>query len=235
MRTNPFGDLVIATRTAEILAANNITAPRQFADSGSSPILGVDPGTTGGIAFLFANRVVAEDIPTAGGEVDVDTLVRRVREMQPALAIIERANAMPKQGVASTFKYGVAYGALRTVVALCNIPYRLVTPGKWKAHFHLDADKEKSRALAIQLWPGCGCFALKKHHGRAEAALIARYGAETIATSFAAPSGKGEATAFRRHNEERTSKNEHRTNDCNPLHWRCARNERVAVARGSKR
>ena len=103
-----------------------------LADSGSSPILGVDPGITGGIAFLFANRVVAEDIPTAGGEVDVDTLVRRVREMQPALAIIERANAMPKQGVASTFKYGVAYGALRTVVALCNIPYRLVTPGKWK-------------------------------------------------------------------------------------------------------
>ena len=172
-----------------------------LADSGTSPILGVDPGITGGIAFLFANRVVAEDIPTAGGEVDVDTLVRRVREMQPALAIIERANAMPKQGVASTFKYGVAYGALRTVVALCNIPYRLVTPGKWKNHFGLDSDKEKSRALAIQFWPGCGYFARKKDHGRAEAVLIARYGAETIATNFAAPSGKGEATASRRQNE----------------------------------
>jgi crossover junction endodeoxyribonuclease RuvC len=147
----------------------------------SQPILGIDPGITGGIAFLFANRVVAEDIPTAGGEVDVDTLVRRVREMQPALAIIERANAMPKQGVASTFKYGVAYGALRTTVALCNIPYRLVTPSKWKAHFHLDADKEKSRALAIQLWPGCGYFSRVKDHGRSEAALIARYGAETVA------------------------------------------------------
>jgi hypothetical protein len=38
-------------------------------------------------------------------------------------------------------------------------------------------------------------FERKKDHGRAEAALIARYGAETIATNFAAPSGKGEATA----------------------------------------
>src|SRR5262245_2840063 len=141
--------------------------------------------------------------PYGRRRVDVDTLVRRVREMQPALAIIERANAMPKQGVASTFKYGVAYGALRTVVALCNIPYRLVTPGKWKTHFHLDADKEKSRALAIQLWPGCGYFALKKHHGRAEAALIARYGAETIATSFVAPSDKCEAAASRRYNDQR--------------------------------
>jgi crossover junction endodeoxyribonuclease RuvC len=164
---------------SEIIKSDRACNSDPLADSGSSPTLGVDPGITGGIAFLFANRVVAEDIPTAGGEVDVDTLVRRVREMQPALAIIERANAMPKQGVSSTFKYGVAYGSLRAVVALSNVPYRLVTPATWKKYFRLDADKEKSRALAIQLWPGCDYFALKKHHGRAEAALIARYGAET--------------------------------------------------------
>jgi hypothetical protein len=72
----------------------------------------------------------------------------------------------------------VAYGALRTVVALCNIPYQLVTPGKWKNHFRLDSDKEKARALAIRLWPGCGHFERKRDHGRAEAALIARYGIE---------------------------------------------------------
>jgi crossover junction endodeoxyribonuclease RuvC len=145
------------------------------------PILGVDPGVTGGISFRYPDRIVAEDIPVVGGEVDVDTLVRRVREMCPRLAVIERAGAMPRQGVSSTFKYGVAYGALRSVVALCNIPYQLVTPAKWKNHFRLDADKEKSRALAIQLWPGCGFFSRKKNHGRAEAALIALYGAETFA------------------------------------------------------
>jgi hypothetical protein len=137
------------------------------------PILGVDPGVTGGISFLYPDRIVAEDIPVVGGEVDVDTLVRRVREMCPRLAVIERAGAIPRQGVSSTFKYGVAYGALRSVVALCNIPYQLVTPAKWKNHFRLDAEKEKSRALAIQLWPGCGFFSRKKNHGRAEAALIA--------------------------------------------------------------
>jgi hypothetical protein len=142
-------------------------------------VLGVDPGVTGGIAFLLPSGVIiAEDIPTAGGEVDVDALVRRVREINPGFAVIERAGAMPKQGVSSTFKYGMAYGALRTVVALCNIPYQLVTPGKWKKHFGLDSDKEKSRALAIRLWPGCGLFERKKDHGRAEAALIARYGIE---------------------------------------------------------
>lgn len=143
------------------------------------PILGIDPGITGGIAFLYPSGTIAAfDIPTAGGEVDVDTLAEMIAARDPRLAIIERASAMPKQGVSSTFKYGVAYGSLRTLCTLGRIPYHLVTPGKWKSHFKLDRDKEKSRALAIQFWPGVGYFARKKDHGRAEAALIARYGAE---------------------------------------------------------
>jgi crossover junction endodeoxyribonuclease RuvC len=149
--------------------------------SGDAPILGIDPGVTGGVAALYEyGRIEAYDIPTVAGSVDVDALVRRVREHAPRFAVIEKAQAMPKQGVASTFKYGVAYGALCAVVALCNVPYQLVSPRKWKSHFGLDADKERSRALAIRLWPGCGLFERKKDHGRAESALLARYGAEVI-------------------------------------------------------
>lgn len=144
-------------------------------------ILGIDPGVTGGLAWLFTDySVITEDIPTAGGEVDVDCLVRSIRAFDPRAAVIERASAMPKQGVSSTFKFGMAYGALRAAVAACEVPTHLVTPAKWKAHFRLDSDKEKSRAMAIRLWPGSGFFQRKKDHGRAEAALIARYGAEVI-------------------------------------------------------
>lgn len=144
-------------------------------------ILGIDPGVTGGIAFYFPDapaRITAEDIPVAGGEVDVDTLAARVRQMGPTHAIIERASSRPGQGVASTFKYGQAYGALRAVVAALAIPSTLVTPARWKRHFGLDADKERSRALALRLWPGHDCFRRKSDHGRAEAALLAKYGAE---------------------------------------------------------
>ena len=145
------------------------------------PILGVDPGITGGIAFFYpSGEIVAEDIPTVGGSVDVDTLVRRIREHAPRLAVVEKAQAMPRQGVVSTFRYGTAFGALCAVTALCEIPTYLVSPRKWKSHFGLDADKEKSRALAIRLWPGRGLFERKKDHGRAEAALIARFGLEVI-------------------------------------------------------
>ncbi|WP_292532290.1 hypothetical protein [Methylocystis sp.] len=148
-----------------------------------SCILGVDPGLSGAVAFYFVDAphlVAAEDMPTVDGAIDVATLASRIRQMQPGLAVIERVAAMPKQGVASTFKFGAAYGALLGVVGALSIPSILVTPPKWKKHFALNSDKETSRALALRLWPArSDLFERKKDHGRAEAALLARYGAET--------------------------------------------------------
>jgi crossover junction endodeoxyribonuclease RuvC len=46
--------------------------------------------------------------------------------------------------------------------------------------FRLDRDREKSCARALRLWPGSGCFSRKAGHGRAEAALLSRYGAEVL-------------------------------------------------------
>src|SRR5262245_9088986 len=66
-------------------------------------ILGIDPGITGGIACLKPDgTILAEDIPVVAGEVDIDALVRRVRALAPRLAVIEKAQAMPRQGVSST-------------------------------------------------------------------------------------------------------------------------------------
>jgi crossover junction endodeoxyribonuclease RuvC len=66
------------------------------------------------------------------------------------------------------------------VIAASGVPLHLVSPSKWKRHFGLGSDKEKSRALALRLWPGrSDLFGKKKDHGKAEAALLARYLAET--------------------------------------------------------
>ena len=146
-------------------------------------ILGIDPGASGAIAFYFPSRpelVSAEDVPLAGGEIDAATLARRINQLRPTMAVIEQVGAMPKQGVSSTFKFGTAYGTVRGVVQALGVPMHLVTPGRWKKHFRLDADKEKARALAIRLWPASRHFERKKDHGRAEAALLARFGAETL-------------------------------------------------------
>ncbi|MER9776790.1 hypothetical protein [Mesorhizobium sp. M0220] len=146
-------------------------------------ILGIDPGASGAIAFYFPSRpdlIGAEDVPLAGGEIDAATLARRIVQMAPTVAIIEHVGPMPKQGVSSTFKFGVAYGVVRGVVQALNVPMHLVTPGRWKKHFRLDSDKEKARALALRYWPSSIHFSRKKDHGRAEAALLARFAAETI-------------------------------------------------------
>ncbi len=53
-----------------------------------------------------------------------------------------------------------------------------VTPSIWKKHYGLDADKEKSRLKALQLFPkSAAFFAKKKDHNKAEASLLASFGA----------------------------------------------------------
>ena len=147
-------------------------------------ILGVDPGVSGAVAFYWPeapHRVIAEDVPTAGGRIEAIGLADRIRQMKPDIAIMEYTAAMPGQGVSSTYKFGFASGAVAGILSTLAIPVRFVTPTVWKKHWRLDKDKEKSRALAIQLFPACANhFSRKRDHNRAEAALIARYGAEVI-------------------------------------------------------
>jgi uncharacterized protein YbjT (DUF2867 family) len=89
--------------------------------------------------------------------------------------LIERAGSMPKQGIASTFKYARAVGSLETVIACSDIPYSFVEPSTWKKFFGLRGkDEESARQKAIATFPAAhGLFGRKKDHQRAEAALLA--------------------------------------------------------------
>jgi crossover junction endodeoxyribonuclease RuvC len=153
-------------------------------------ILGIDPGVSGAIAFYFSetpDRIAVEDVPVVAGEISAALLADRIKAFSPSIAIIERVASMPKQGVKSMFNFGVSFGQARGVVGALNIPLHYVTPAKWKKHFSLSSDKELSRKLAIHLFPACAAsFALKTKDGRAEAALIARYGFETLFPASAA-------------------------------------------------
>ena len=144
-------------------------------------ILGIDPGACGAVAIMSDNGYLIDlhDLPHIEGhglsEAILAEILREVDDCKHAF--IERVSAMPKQGVASTFKLGVNYGAIRGVCAALGISYSLVTPGKWKRDMGLKADKNQARARAAQLWPGAAAqFARKKDDGRAEAALIALWG-----------------------------------------------------------
>lgn len=152
-------------------------------------VLAVDPGLTGAFAFYFPShpdRVSVEDMPVVAGSVDPTTLARRIEQLRPDVAVVELVGARPGQGVTSMFKFGDSFGAVRGVLAALNIPVHFVPPQRWKKHFRLSSDKEGSRRRALELFPAsAGRFARKKDDGRAEAALLARYHAETMARAAA--------------------------------------------------
>lgn len=147
-------------------------------------IMGVDPGISGAVAFyypMYPERVAVEDMPLADGEISAAILADKIVTFAPSLAIVEIVGAMPKQGVASMFRFGRADGTVRGIIGALAISAQYVAPTKWKRHYNLSADKEEARARALQIFPMCAHhFSRKKDHGRAEAALIAKYGAEVL-------------------------------------------------------
>jgi Holliday junction resolvasome RuvABC endonuclease subunit len=153
-------------------------------------IVGIDPGINGGLSIVEISDAAAPvlidciDIPVVGTgakeRVDVAAIRNFIDRHKPVRALIERAQAMPKQGASSGFKYGRAVGAIEATIALCSIPVEIIEPSAWKRHWHLPGkDKESGRQKALQLFPDAhAALARKRDHGRAEATLIALYYAE---------------------------------------------------------
>lgn len=147
--------------------------------------VGIDPGKTGAIAILDGDALVAvHDMPVIDGQV-LAALVAQLlgvfsRPLRVQHATVERVAARPGQGVSSTFGFGFSAGVVHGVLGALLIPVDIVTPVAWKRHFRLGADKDESRARAIERWPQhAGQFARKRDDGRAEAALIALWWHET--------------------------------------------------------
>jgi crossover junction endodeoxyribonuclease RuvC len=141
-------------------------------------ILAIDPGLSGALALVAGNRFVhTEELPRVGNILNGIELAKIVSDFGPAQAVIERVHSMPKQGIASAFTFGQAYGTAIGVITGAGLPIAYVTPQKWKAHFRLRGhDKSFSAQKAIQIYPAAAPFlSLKKHHNRAEAILLARY------------------------------------------------------------
>lgn len=154
-------------------------------------ILGVDPGAGGALAFLDTDLVAlaVHDMPTAAIATVTKTLRRQVSEawlvdiirdhMPVDCAWIERVHALPKQGVTSSFTFGLSYGMIRGVLAGLNVPFQLVTPNEWKKHFRLSSSKSEARLVAARLFPhNAKSFTRVRDDGRAEAALLALFGSQ---------------------------------------------------------
>lgn len=155
--------------------------------TGELCLCAIDPGLSGAVAFYFPaapDRIAVDDMPVVNGEVDVAALARRIAQMGPTYAVVERVASRPTDSRPAAFAFGGAYHAARAVLLLSKVPTHLVAPQTWKRHHKLsgaDDPKEASRGLALRLFPSVAeRFARKSDHNRAEAALIAKFGADTI-------------------------------------------------------
>ena len=155
-------------------------------------LLGIDPGLSSGALAVIevgAGRhrfIAVSDVPTVGEgakkRVDALAAMKFLRQHRPDHAFVERAQAMPQQGASSGFHYGRAVGALETCVVGLLIPHTMAEAAVWKRILGLKGkDKEASRQRALALYPDAHQWLQrKKDHDRAEAILLAHYGAALL-------------------------------------------------------
>lgn len=149
-------------------------------------IAGIDPGLGGALATINGDGEVSVfDMPLLrlprGGkirnDIDIHALAELILSQRISHAFVEQVGAMPKQGVSGVFMFGKCYGEVLGVLGATRTPLTLVTPRVWKAAMRTPAVKDGARARASQLLPAYAhLWPLKKHDGRAEAALLSLYG-----------------------------------------------------------
>lgn len=135
--------------------------------------LGIDPGASGGLAVMYPISVVVQPMPATDHD-----LVEFLKEFadQIKMAHLENVHSMPKQGVASSFKFGVSFGGLKMALACLGIPFELVSPQRWQKDMGCltKGDKNVSKAKAQQLFPS-----VRVTHSIADALLLAEHARRT--------------------------------------------------------
>lgn len=157
--------------------------------------IGIDPGISGALCVLDEGEVKFYDTPTLEIVVnkkrknvldayEMSRILKEVTAGREVLVSIEKVQAMPgggerTMGATSAFSFGMGFGLWLGILAALEIPYQLVHPATWKAKLMSGQPKEKdsSRQVAMQHYPRAAKdLNLKKHVGRADAAMLARYG-----------------------------------------------------------
>lgn len=148
-------------------------------------IIGIDPGQTGGLAIVGDDMSAsAIPMPTIATAYDVKAIHAWMIDqvLVADLIVIEKVGAMPKQGLSSTFKFGMGYGMLQGIAACMPQACVLVVPPVWKrlvlgsvyAHDKLGTIqfcRDKFPQVNLVL-PRCRV----PHDGMADALALAAYG-----------------------------------------------------------
>jgi hypothetical protein len=137
--------------------------------------IGIDPGLSGGIAFVPETGTPwAHKMPETDRDL-LDLLSDNI-SLHTATALLELVHSSPQMGVKSAFTFGEGYGRLQAVLTALRVPYERVRPQAWQKAMGCltKGDKNVSKRRAQELFP-----TLKVTHATADALLIAEFNRRT--------------------------------------------------------
>lgn len=149
--------------------------------------IGIDPGKTGGIAFLGDEGRLMRASKMPETEADVLSLLTFPGDLRACLELLtplpakffggdgadSRENKIGRGSIAN-FRIGQNYGFYRGLLIALRIPFETVTPLTWQRYLHCltHGNKNISKAKAQELYPGADA---RITHATADAILIGRY------------------------------------------------------------
>lgn len=148
-------------------------------------IFGADPGKTGGIVAIEADGGWINNYWPMSQFCDaIEESILERKKQNKILWVVEKAQAMPKNGAVSMFTYGTGYGKLLGALEVTRSFYKLVSPRTWTKELfqgQIAVLEGKLRNIkACKLLAPEFCEAITKRTkpdmGLVDAYLIAEYG-----------------------------------------------------------
>jgi crossover junction endodeoxyribonuclease RuvC len=160
-------------------------------------VMGIDNGFSGGLVTINdvlgtreISKIVMPVIETKKGkhELDMRGLINYFLRECPDVIFLEKAQAMPKQGVTGVFHYAEGYGIIKGIVNALGFRLELVPPQTWQKEMFRgkvkNGTKELSYAVCRELFPCESWLATERsrkfHTGLVDACCLAMYGLRFI-------------------------------------------------------
>ena len=145
-------------------------------------ILGIDPGSSGGLAIVESKSnslpkiIWASKMPVVNvfskKIIDVMKVSSILKEYTIDVTIIEKVHAMPRQGVTSSFQFGRSFGGIEALSYIYTKRVDYIAPAVWKKYLGLGSSKKDSLDLARLKFGKLDFWDFKSNDGIAEAALL---------------------------------------------------------------
>ena len=139
-------------------------------------IIGVDPGTQGGIVAISEDRSHIRVFSLRGKTMDCLASVVQQYKYDAASCFFENVHSFPGEGVNSAHTFGRANGRLEMAMVCHDIPVTYIVPQVWQRGMALakvTGDRKKAHlAKAKALFPDLKGVSLET----CDAVLIAEYG-----------------------------------------------------------